>query len=109
MPDDGSCRRESGCSHVTSAYGSLPSPLDSIDDMRSAAKWMLAAAGAVGATLISGGTLVAIGQVHGVWNAFLAALGLVFALGGVGVAIWYTSNVLMPRLTTRPRFVRPAS
>jgi hypothetical protein len=86
------------------AFESLPSPLDSIEDMRSAAKWMLAAAGAVGATLISGGPLVAIGQVHGALNIFLAVLGLVFAVSGAGVAIWYTSNVLVPRLTTPATF-----
>ena len=55
--------------------GSLPSPLDSVHDMRTAAKWMLAAAGAVGAALISGGPLVAVGQVHGLWHAFLAGSG----------------------------------
>jgi hypothetical protein len=89
---------------ATNAFESLPSPLDSIEDMRSAAKWMLAAAGAVGATLISGGPLVAIGQVHGALHIFLAVLGLVFAVSGVGVAIWYTSDVLMPRLTTPATF-----
>jgi len=87
--------------------GSLPSPLDSVDDMRTAAKWMLAAVGAVGAVLISGGPLVAVGQVHGFWHTFLPWLGLVIALGGVGVAIWYISQVLVPRLTT-PNTVREA-
>jgi hypothetical protein len=85
--------------------GPLPSPLDSVDDMRSAAKWMLAAAGAVGAALISGGPLVAVGQVHGFWHTFLAWVGLVIALGGVAVAVWFTSKVLVPRLTT-PNTVR---
>jgi hypothetical protein len=68
--------------------------------MRTAAKWMLAAAGAVGAALISGGPLVAVGQVHGAWHAILAGLGLAIALGGVGVAIWFTSQVLVPHLMT---------
>jgi hypothetical protein len=86
------------------AFGSLPSPLDSVADMRSAAKWMLAASGAVGAVLISGGPLVAIGQVHGGLNIFLAVLGLVLAVGGVGVAIWFTSEVLVPRLMTPATF-----
>jgi hypothetical protein len=68
--------------------------------MRSTAKWTMAAVGAVGAALISGGPLVAVGQVHGLEDTFLALLGLVIALAGVGVAIWFTSKVLLPRLTT---------
>jgi hypothetical protein len=78
----------------------LPSPLDSVSDMRASAKWMLAAAGAVGAALIGGAPLVAVGQVHGVLHAVLAGLGLAIALGGVGTAIWFTSKVLVPRLIT---------
>lgn len=87
--------------------GGLPSPLAAIDDMRAAAKWTLAAAGAVGATLISGGPLVAVGQVHGAGNAVLAGLGLLIAIGGVGAAIWFTSQVLMPRLTTPATLLSP--
>lgn len=90
----------SGLGDRRTRAGSLPSPLDSLHDMRSTAKWMLVAAGAVGATLVSGGPLVAVGHVHGLWHPFLAWLGLVLALGGVGVAIWFTGQVLMPRLTT---------
>ena len=85
----------------------LPSPLDAVDDLRTAAKWTLAAAGAVGAALISGGPLVAVGQVHGLWHALLAGLGLVLALAGVGIAIWSTSKVLAPRLTTRKTVMSP--
>jgi hypothetical protein len=91
---------EEGTADAKSMQDALPSPLDSVGDMRSAAKWMLAAAGAVGAALISGGPLVAVGQVHGVLHAVLAGLGLVIALGGVGTAIWFTSKVLVPRLMT---------
>jgi hypothetical protein len=47
---------------------SLPSPLDAVDDLRAAARWTIAAAGAVGAALISGGSLVAVGKVHGLGN-----------------------------------------
>ena len=82
----------------------MPSPLAAVDDMRGAAKWMLVAAGAVGAALISGGPLVAIGQVHGGLHILLAVLGLIFAIGGVGVAIWFTSEVLMPQLMTPDTF-----
>ncbi|HEX4832952.1 MAG TPA: hypothetical protein VH478_17865 [Trebonia sp.] len=80
---------------------SSPSPLDAVDDLRSAARWTLAAAGAVGAALISGGPLIAAGQVHGTGHALLAGGGLVAALAGVSAAIWSTSLVLAPRLTTR--------
>ncbi len=79
---------------------SLPSPLDAVDDLRSTAKWTLATAGAVGAVLISGGPLVAVGQVHGTSHALLAGAGLALAVIGIGLAIWTTSQVLAPRLTT---------
>jgi hypothetical protein len=79
---------------------SLPSPLVAVDDMRATAKWTLAMAGAVGAALISGGPLVAAGQVHGVADSVLAGAGLACALAGVSMATWFTSRVLMPRLTT---------
>jgi hypothetical protein len=95
---------DSGTSGATGGFESLPSPLDAVDDMRSAAKWTLAVAGAVGAVLISGGPLAAVGQVHGTAHAFLAGLGLIIALAGVGLAIWSTSKVLEPRLTTRKNF-----
>jgi hypothetical protein len=68
--------------------------------MRSTAKWIMGTAGLVGAALISGGPLLAVGQVHGLVHSFLAWLGLVIALGGVVLAIWFTCQVLMPRLTT---------
>jgi hypothetical protein len=90
------------------AFEALPSPLEAVDDLRSAAKWTLAAEGAVGAALISGGPLVAVGQVHGTGHALLAGAGLAVALGGVGLAIWFTSKVLSPRLTTPATLRSPA-
>jgi hypothetical protein len=98
---------DTGNSGGKTGFESLPSPLDAVDDLRSAAKWTLGAAGAVGAVLISGGPLVAVGQVHGTADAFLAGLGLLIALMGVGLAIWSTSKVLEPRLTTRATFREP--
>lgn len=86
----------------------LPSPLEAVDDLRSAAKWTIVAAAAVGAALISGGPLVAVGQVHGVAHALIAGAGLVLALIGVGLAIWTTSTVLSPRLTTPATLRSPA-
>jgi hypothetical protein len=77
-------------------FESLPSPLDAVDDLRSAAKWTIAAAGAVGTVLISGGPLAAVGQVHGASHALLAGAGLVLSLTGVGLAMWAASQVLCP-------------
>jgi len=88
---------DQGASH---GLYSLPSPQDSVEDMRSTAKWTIAAAGSVGAALISGGPLIAAGQVHGTRHALLAGGGLVLTLLGVGLAIWSTSRVLAPRLMT---------
>ena len=81
-------------------FDALPSPLDAVDDLRAAARWMIAAAGAVGAALISGGPLVAVGKVTGLGHAIIAGAALVVALTGVGLAIWQTSRVLVPPVTT---------
>jgi hypothetical protein len=89
-----------GSSGTGNTFEGLPSPLEAVDDLRAAAQWTLAAEGAVGAALISGGPLVAVGQVHGIGHALVAGAGLAVALGGVGLAIWFTSKVLSPRLTT---------
>jgi hypothetical protein len=94
-------------SGAASATSPLPSPLAAVDDMRTTAKWMLAAIGAVGAALISGGPLAAVGQVHGVPHAIVAGAGLVLALIGVLLAIWFTTLVLTPRLTTPGVFTDP--
>lgn len=98
---------EGGSATAPGAGSTLASPLDAVDDLRTSAKWTLAAAGAVGAALISGGPLVAVGQVHGLRNALLAGLGLALALTGVGIAIWSTSKVLAPRLTSRKTLASP--
>jgi hypothetical protein len=82
------------------ADDSLPSPLTAVDDMRTTAKWTLAVVGAVGAALISAGPLAAVGQVHGFGHAVIAGAGLACALAGVMLAIWFTTRVLTPRLTT---------
>jgi hypothetical protein len=80
--------------------GALAAPLDAVDDLRSTAKWTLGTVGAVGAVLIGGGPLVAVGHVHGTSHALLAGAGLALAVIGIGLAIWTTSQVLAPRLTT---------
>ena len=81
-------------------FDALPSPLDAVDDLRAAARWMIAAAGAVGAVFISGGPLVAVGKVTGLGHALIAGAALVVALTGVGLAIWQTGRVLVPPVTT---------
>jgi hypothetical protein len=81
-------------------FGALPSPLDAVADLRSTAKWTIAAFGAVGTALVTGGPLVAVGKIHGAGHIIIAGLGLVAVLAGVTVAIWQTSNVLAPIITT---------
>jgi hypothetical protein len=97
MTAQGSAVDDSGDEKV---FEFLPSPLAAVDDQRAAARWTLAAAGAVGAVLVSGGPLVAVGRVHGFAHAAIAGAGLLVALCGVALAIWQTSRVLAPRLTT---------
>lgn len=80
-------------------YG-LPSPLDAVADMRTTAKWIIGAAAAVGAALLGGGPLTAVGKVHDLGSAAIAYAGLVVGLGGVGWAIWQVTDALIPPVTT---------
>jgi hypothetical protein len=84
----------------TGSAAGLPSPLDAVPDMRATAKWVLGAAAAVGAALVGGAPLAAVGKVHGAGHAALAYLGLAIGLAGVGWAIWRTADALIPPLTT---------
>ena len=78
----------------------LPSPLDAVDDMRTTAKWIIGAAAAVGAALLGGAPLAAVGTIHGFGAAAEAFGGLALGLAGVGWAIWHTADALIPPTTT---------
>jgi hypothetical protein len=78
----------------------LPSPIDAVDDMRATAKWTIAAVAAVGAALLGGAPLAAVGKIHGLGAAVEAFAGLALGLVGVGWAIWYTTDALIPPITT---------
>lgn len=78
----------------------LPSPLQSVSDMRMAAKWLIGTAAAVGAVLVGGAPLTAVGKLHSIQATALAFGGLVVGLVGVAWAIWHTSDVFIPPTTT---------
>ncbi|WP_262705597.1 MULTISPECIES: hypothetical protein [Streptomyces] len=86
----------------------LPSPLDSVDGSRATARWIIASTGAVGALLLGGGPLLAVGRItdweHGLW----AGAGLLLALSGVAWALWRTSDVLVPAVMTPAQLDSPA-
>ncbi|MDN3296085.1 hypothetical protein QWM81_18880 [Streptomyces ficellus] len=86
----------------------LPSPLDSVADSRDAARWTLASTGAVGALLLGGGPLLAVGRITDWAHAAWAGGGLLVALLGVAWAMWQTSEVLVPPLTTPDALTSPA-
>ncbi|MEU5915480.1 hypothetical protein [Streptomyces sp. NPDC047141] len=86
----------------------LPSPLDSVADSREAARWTLASAGAVGALLLGGGPLLAVGRIGDWTHALWAGGGLLLALIGIAWAMWQTSEVLVPPLTTPAVLASPA-
>jgi hypothetical protein len=92
--------QSSPAADAAAAVYALPSPLDAISDLRAAARWTIAAFGVVGTALIGGGPLVAVGKVHHPVNAVVAGAGLLVAVIGIGVAIWTTSQVLIPPVTT---------
>jgi hypothetical protein len=94
---------------TSTPFGELPSPLDSVEDLRTAAKWTMGATGAVGTALIGGAPLVAAGQVHGTGHAVLVGTALVVACIGVGLAIWQTSQVLVPPITTTAMLETPTA
>ncbi|WP_086823351.1 hypothetical protein [Streptomyces sp. NRRL B-24572] len=86
----------------------LPSPLDSVADSREAARWTLASTGAVGALLLGGGPLLAVGRIEDWAHALWAGGGLLVALLGIAWAMWQTSEVLVPPLTTPAVLASPA-
>ncbi len=89
------------------ATASLPSPLESVADMRASAKWLIAALAAVGAVLLGGAPLSATGKIHGLAPASVAFAGLAIGLAGVGWAIWHTADALMPISTTLGALRKP--
>jgi len=89
------------------ATGSGPSPLDAVADMRATAKWIVAAAAAVGSLLLGTAPLAAIGRVQDLYSAALAFAGLGLALSGVGIVIWFTAEALTPPITTLATLSEP--
>ncbi|MGW4942367.1 hypothetical protein ACWEOZ_12365 [Actinoplanes sp. NPDC004185] len=68
--------------------------------MRATARWTVVAVGAVGATLLAGAPLAALGRVKNVGDAVALGVGLAVAMAGVAWAIWHTSEALTPPITT---------
>jgi hypothetical protein len=85
---------------TTALFNALPSPLESIPDLRAAAKWIIAAFGTIGVSLVGGGPLVAVGRIHGLRDALIAGAALLIAITGVSLAVWKASQVLIPPVTT---------
>jgi hypothetical protein len=81
-------------------WSNFSSPLEAVADMRATAKWIIAALAAVGAALVGGGPLTAVGRIHAFGPALVAVAGLVISLAGIGWAIWHTAEALMPLATT---------
>src|ERR687896_684094 len=73
---------------------------EAVADLRSTARWTIAAAGAVGALLLGGAPIAAIGKINDLGDAISAYAGLAIALAGVGWAIWQTTEALIPRIAT---------
>jgi hypothetical protein len=80
---------------------------DAVADLRTTARWTVAAAAAVGALLLGGAPLTSIGKVDGIGAAISACAGLFVALAGVGWVIWHTTEALMPRIATTTQLDDP--
>ncbi|MFF3375772.1 hypothetical protein ACFYXF_22830 [Streptomyces sp. NPDC002680] len=94
---------------MVTPFDALPSPLDAVPELRAAARWMIASFGVVGAALVGGGPLVAVGKVHGLGEALVAGGALLVALTGVCLAVWQVSRVLVPPITTAATLDTPAA
>lgn len=79
---------------------SLPSPLEAIADMRAAARWTVGAVSIIGALLVGGGPLRAIGRIDGVGDFVTFAIGILLVILAAGWAVWQTGEALTPPLTT---------
>lgn len=80
---------------------------DAVADMRTTAKWTIAAVAASGTLLLGGAPLAAVGKINDLGDATAAFAGLTIALAGVGWAIWQTSEVLIPRIAILPQLAHP--
>lgn len=101
---------ESGEEKAEEGKETSPKVVDSIsairkanEELRATAKWILTSFAAVGAILVAGLQLASLGKLTGdVPDARIAAAlaGIAAAALGVGIAIWFTSNVLAPFLNS---------
>jgi hypothetical protein len=70
-----------------------------VTPIRDAAKWLLTAFAGVGAVLLGGVQFSALGKLSGP-SLDMALLGVLLGLLGVGIAIWWTSLVLVTRIVS---------
>jgi hypothetical protein len=75
-------------------------PADAVADLRTTARWTIVAVAGVGALLVGGGPLTAVGRIDDWGDTFAAFGGLALTVLGVGWAIWQTGEALTPCLAT---------
>jgi Pentapeptide repeats (8 copies) len=76
------------------------------DRVRDAAKWLLAAFGAIATVLVAGSQLSSIGELDDGKRLTVAILGVVLALVGLGVASWLVLDIMMPSFASLSDVVR---
>jgi hypothetical protein len=77
----------------------------SASTIRETAKWLITAFAAIGVVLIAGSQLSNIGNVKKASTLLLAISSVVFSLIGIGIAIWFSVNVMTPGLLTLSELV----
>lgn len=85
---------------TSSGSDTIPSPLEAVPDMRAAARWTIGAVAAVGALLVGGGSLTAVGRIDDAGDLVAFASGMLIVIVAVGWAVWQTAEALTPPLTT---------
>ncbi|TDC69188.1 hypothetical protein E1200_09195 [Actinomadura sp. GC306] len=80
-----------------------------VTDLRTTAKWTIAAFAGVGVLLLGGTPVAAVSKINDMGDAAAVFAGLALGLLGVGWAVWQTSEAITPRITLLSQLDAPGA